>query len=168
MGKDIVTGQDITIDHSVHKVYDGQMFLSSQYLTIAAAGVAEVYLKTRSAYTTYCNVEVVTSGQALVKLIEGITTSVAGTSITTVCMFRSKTDSCGAHGFYAPTWSTNTEVTLVTDITGVGNKVSSDFSVGENKLWAMDGDTKYLVQVTNQAGATITTSINFNFYETAD
>lgn len=163
---DTLTGVPIVIDYDHSKVHKGKMYNVSQYYT-AAAGATINMMIVAGADELHAKLAVQSTGQCLVKFYGGITSSANGTTCTVINMNRNSTNTTTAIAFYNATWSTNTENLLDTVLIAGGNIPAARIGgeARQNTEWELKANTKYLVSLVNQAGATITATINAQFYE---
>ncbi len=166
MAVDKDTGCQVGIDFVHYKIHRGQVFLASTYNTIASGGTSEIYLLT-GAKDTHIVAEVNASGSAKVTLYEGVTTSVNGTTLTAYNLYRNSANSCGAVLFVGPTWSTKSEIVIFQDYIAGGDSQQTRVG-GMGRIeseFILKPSTKYILRLTNLAGATNTASVNAEFYE---
>jgi orotate phosphoribosyltransferase-like protein len=166
------TGVDITLAWEHHKSHDGGMFAVSAYnATLASAGITNMMINLTAASNEVHSVfGVAVSGQVLVTVYEGITTATLGTTLTAYNMNRTKTNTPTGQYYLGATWSTNSESIMYQTIIPGGATVQTRVgsSGRSNTEWIFAPGKKYLIQVTNQAGATISSAINMTFYEMVD
>lgn len=167
MAVDPQTGSDIVIQFEHYKVHDSEMYSTGYYFTVTAASTKEFLMVASASADPHVVFGVAVSGQSLVKLYEGVTTSVLGSSVTVFNMHRDSSNSCGSTFFHTPTWSTNTETLLTTELLPGGDKNQTRVgsSARQTTEWILEESTKYLIQITNQAGSTIGASVGIQFYE---
>lgn len=170
MSRDNTTGKDVVLSFEHYMVHDGGMYMASYYSTVTAASSDQFWIFT-GAKDTHVQIGVDASGQALVQMYEGATgTGAFGAGMTVTCfnMYRNSANSC-----LAVCWHSNphsiaaTTRLLYTDLILGGNKVNTMIGASarrETEL-VLKPSTRYLVQVTNEAAATITTAVNIQFYE---
>lgn len=167
MAKDKTTNNEIVIDAVHYKVHDEQYYNITYSNTIASGGTTEFYINTGSG-KMHATFNIACSGGAKARLLEGVTTTANGTLVKTYNMHRSSTNSCTSISYHSSTWSTNAEVTIYSSLIagGVnpGNLFGTEARPGTE--WILKASTKYLIQIINQAGATITAVLNTEFYET--
>ncbi len=157
-------GAQVSIDFNHYKVHDSEMYLAGQYFTVTAASTKEFMIVTGSE-KVHAAFDVATSAQTLIKMYEGITTSSNGTSVTVYNMDRSSANTCAAVFFHTPTWSTNSEVLILSELSPVAAVGTTHLGTVKDGEWILNSSTKYLVQLTNQSGSTITSTLNMSFYE---
>lgn len=160
------TGANITMEFNHWKVHDNEMFECSFYDSIAAAGTQEMLIVT-GASEPHINFMISVSGQALLKLYEGVTTSALGTTLTAYNFQRSSSNTPDAAFYDGPTWSSNSEIIIFTDLIPGGDKNVSQVGASMKKgtEWNLKANTKYIVNVLNQAASTIGSDIACEFYE---
>ena len=158
--------ESIGIDIVHYKVHDARLYSASFYNTIASGETQEIMIKT-GANEDHIVTQIATSGQALISIQEGITSSVDGSAVGIHNMNRESTASGTTLIFSGPTWSTNTETLIYRMLIPGGaaaqTRVGSQARSGSE--WIFKPSTKYLVQIKDQSGSTNTATINFEFYE---
>jgi len=153
-----------TIEYSANLQADGKVFFALLSNTIASGGAQELMLVT-STSPVHFRACVSTDGLAQIRLIEGITTSANGATVSAYNMNRNSSSTCTTALFSGPTWSTNSEIILESEYVGVNNNRTNVGGEGNECGWILSSSKKYLVQVNNKAGATITANIALSFYE---
>ena len=162
------TGVDIQMPWEHHLVHDGKLFSVSAYQTATSAqNVNMLVYMTAASSEIHTVFAVATGGQCLITLYEGVTTSADGTTQTARSMDRDKPGTPKSHFSLGCTWSTNTEIILHrTLIPGGDSQQTRVGGAGRNDVeWIFAPGNKYLFNIQNLSGNTITTSINLTFYE---
>lgn len=159
---------NVTISFEHYKVHDSQMYTAGYYFTITAASTNNFMIKTGSG-EPHTVLQVAVSGQALVKLYEGVTAG-AGNTGTAVDIFNLHRDSSNSGTvlcFRDTVWSTNTETLIAVDLLPGGNHPTSRIGTSSREAteWILEENEQYSLEITNQAGATIGASVNIEFYE---
>lgn len=157
-------GTQVQIDFNHYKTHDSEMYIAGQIFTVTAASTQEFMIVTGSD-TMHIHFDIPTSAQTLVKIYEGITTSANGTSVSVYNMDRASSNTCTATFFHTPTWSTNSETLLLTELTAVSGVSTAKIGNYKDGEWIFNSSTKYLIQLTNQSASTVTSTLNLNFYE---
>ena len=159
----------VYINYEHNQVHSGQMYSANYYATIKAASLFNMQFVTGS-LTSHAELHLAVSGQSKIRFIENITNTAApgaGQTITVFNMKRTVTNSCTAKFWHSTAWSTNTEAVLVTELLPGGDHPTSRIgsSSRSGAEWILKPLTNYLIEIANQAGATIGASLTINFYE---
>lgn len=168
MKPDRYTGSEKIIDNAHYMIHDGSVWGVSQYYTAPAAAVINLAINTtNTSNNVQCSFSVESSGQALLKFYEGVTVSAAGTTITAYNFNRTNSGTtCSPKFFYNATWSTKTETLLTTELLPGGSVPPTRVgAVSSSDEWILSPSKRYLIELTNQAGSTITATINIKFNE---
>jgi len=156
----------LTFEH--YKVHRGEMYHAHHYITVTSASIYEIIMIVGS-LPAHINVEVQGSGQLLMGVYEGptVTAAATGTAITPLNMERPSAKTCLSKFAYGGTYSINAATVLFRDIVPGGNSPSTRFggSASRDTEWVLKASTVYLFRFTNQAGTTVTSSFNTEFYE---
>jgi hypothetical protein len=155
---------NVSMDYGLYKVHDGGMYHIVCTNSLAAAANLDMMFY-HSTASLHIDLEVGCGGAVTARLLEGITSSANGTTLTAYNMNRNSTNSTGAYFWQAPTWSTASEKTLVNKYIGATSGEKIGMGVRKDVSWDLIANTKYLLRITNSSGATITASINGEFYE---
>lgn len=164
--RDRSTNNEIILDFEHYKVHDEEMFSVSYPVTVTAASTNEFMINTGTG-EPHIKFSMASDGETKTILLEGITTSANGTSVTVRNMYRDSANSCASVFFHTPTWSTNSEITLITELVPGGGNPAQQFgaSARSHTEWILKSGTKYLVQILNISASTITAVLNMQFYE---
>lgn len=152
-----------------YNVHDGNMYHVSYYDSISAGNIRNMLIVT-GAREPHIKFGIQTGAKAKIQLLEGVTTSANGTSITVWNMKRDSSMTSTAVFFSEPTWSTNTEKILSTQLIG-GSTNRQNLVGGETRNgieWILKHTTtgiKYLLQITNLATDSTTVGMVAEFYE---
>jgi hypothetical protein len=160
----MMAGDNVPIDYNHYRVHDGSMYHITYSNSLAAAANLDLMFL-NSASAMHVAFEVGVGGAATIKFYENLTTSALGTTLTAYNMNRNSTNSTGTWWYGGPTWSTASEITLVNKYIGAASQDKVGVGVKENVEWDLKANTKYMLRITNSAGATITASINGEYYE---
>jgi len=160
----MMAGDNVPIDYNTYRVHTGKMYhvVCSNSLAAAANLDMMFYNSTASIHGEF---EIGCGGAVTVKFYEGITSSADGTTLTAYNMNRNSTNSSTSYFWQGSTWSSTSEKTLVNKYIGATSGEAIGMSVKDRVEWNLIANTKYLIRITNSSGATITASINGEFYE---
>lgn len=168
MGRDPGSNAEVTIEFVHHKVHDAEMYTAGYYFTIPAASSNNFMIKTGSG-EPHTTMEIAVSGQALVRVYEGVTAG-AGNTGTAVDIFNLHRDSSNSGTvlcFRDTAWSTNSEIQLPPSLLPGGSHPTTRVgtSARPGTEWILKENEQYAIQITNQSGSTIGASVNIEFYE---
>ena len=160
------SADNVGIEYSHYKVHDGQMYSANYSFGITSASNLDIMVIVADD-EPHITFEVAGTGQALVTMYEGITSSANGTSIPVYNFNRESANSTTLAFFRGSTWSTNSEITLkqyvmpggATPVTRVGG------ATRQGTEWELSPNEKYLFRIANQAGTTNTVTFNSEFYQ---
>jgi hypothetical protein len=162
-------GGNQIVQSLVHSlVHDKRMWNGSHFTTdFTDSSTLEFYLKPPSTKEAHAVFSIQVSGATKMALMEAVTTTANGTTLTAYNMHRESTASCTTLFTLNPTWSTNSEKTISSGYipgSNLGTLKTGGQARSETE-WVLAPGVKYIFQATNQSGSTITANLGVEFYE---
>lgn len=154
------------IDSAHLKVHEGKSYFFS-YLNAAVASAANVDILLNNPASNYPHITTLigAGGNSSVAMFEGVTTSADGTALNVFNRSRSNTNTASLVVSHTPT------------ITDLGTEIFDSYVFGGEKSKATGGsdgfaeeiilkpNTKYLIRITNDSGASEVVVVDGHFYE---
>lgn len=163
----------VTIDTVHERIHRGQSFLGGHLWPVASAiadnANADLLIVTGSTPIHMIS-HISAGGQSEVYYYEGVTVSANGTAADLINKNRLSSVSSGCAIYYGPTVTgTGTQLPSTLLAAGVGNNLGGQAPAGgfdgsfDSEI-ILKASTKYLIRVTNRAGAAIPIAVNVSFY----
>lgn len=160
---DLFLPQQIGIEYDHFKLHQGQVFNCSYFFTNTAAnGINEISIEVPSDIEFHTKMQMAVEFKAEVSLLEDVTVTVNGNSITVFNMKRDSGVTSSAIVFANPTAATGTAIDVFL-IGSAGFRGGFGGQARHNTEWILE-DNKYLMRAKNISATTSCMAFNVQFY----
>ena len=161
-------GAPVFIDFEHHEIHEGDTYDTSYLLAVLAnAGNLDLLLVTPAAILPHVVFSATCGGDADLLLYEATVTTNDGTPLPRRNKRRDSGKTAQVTSFHTPTVAGGSEGTLLFSVflPGGEKNQASGGSASSRSEWILKSSTKYLLRLTNRAGAGKRASINAEWYE---
>jgi hypothetical protein len=154
--KDNLTGIPVYSTKDTWYSHEGKLFHSSAFVPALSNGaIAEFLLVAPSNTNIYIEFAAIAGGACKVEVLEDVTASALGTTVTTIDLNRVTKNSCETAIYASPTNATGTVISTVPIAGGQHVVAKSGGLVRDQVEWVLCCNNKYMMRVTNISGSDV-------------